>query len=242
MRKAFQILFIALLALSFCSKDKAGAPDASGDQTGHPQKQPQDPLNMVEEPLLRIQAVALRPETPTILDDVVAKPVLVDPGLENINFRYQWFENGKEVVGVFGANLEKIHYKKGSWLYCRVKAIFGNEESEWFKSETIRVLNSLPVLRLAELESFAIPGEISYQAAASDADGDALTYEVLAPKEQGIVIDPKTGVLTWKIDAETVSRLGEKIEIKLAVSDGEGEKVTGTITLSLTSTKQTAPQ
>jgi hypothetical protein len=93
-------------------------------------------------------------------------------------------------------------------------------------------------LRLPPVENFPVPGEISLQAAASDADNDPLTYEVLAPLDQGIVIDPKTGLLTWKIDADTVGRLGESIEIKLAVSDGEGEKVTGTITLRFTSTKK----
>ena len=73
------------------------------------------------------------------------------------------------------------------------------------------------------MENFSVPGEISFQAAASDADNDPLTYDVIAPKDQGIVIDPQTGVLTWKLpDADTVGRLGETIEIKLAVSDGEG--------------------
>ncbi|MBE0664468.1 MAG: hypothetical protein IH584_01500, partial [Candidatus Aminicenantes bacterium] len=130
--------------------------------------------------------------------------------------------------------LAHTYFRKGAWLYCRVKAVYGNEESASLKSDVIRVHNSLPVFNLAPVGGFSVPGDFQYQAAASDADGDELTFEVLAPLEQGIAIDPQSGILTWKIDAETVKRLGERIEIKLAVSDGEGEKTSGTITLNLT--------
>jgi hypothetical protein len=238
MRKIFLTYIIALLALSFCSKGKGGALPDNGGQAGPSSGQGQGS----GENALEFKAVALQPEAPTVLDDVAAKPALAAPGLEKVSFRYQWFVNGKEVVGINGGTLEKINYKKGAWLYCRVKAISEKGESKWFKSDVIRVINSLPVLHLPPVERFSVPGEISFQAAASDADSDPLTFEVLAPKDQGIVIDPKTGVLSWKIDADTVSRLGETIEITLAVSDGEGQKVTGTITLQLTSTKQTSPQ
>jgi hypothetical protein len=248
-RKVFFIFIIALLAFSFCSKDKAGAPDATGDQAaatdasgrraGQAQNRPQDALNLTVASPLRIQAVTFQPEAPTVLDDVTAQPELADPGLKDIKFRYQWFVNGKEVLGIYGATLENTYFKKGAWLYCRVQAVSGEGESEWFKSYAIRVLNSLPVLRLAPLADFSIPVELSYQAAASDADDDALTFELLAPLDQGIVVDPKTGLLSWNINADTLNRLGETIEIKLAVSDGEGEKVTGTITLQLTSNKKT---
>ena len=255
MRKALFILIMALLALSYCGKDKAAAPDDSGKAEGQAAVpvDPADPdaaarqesgggASAEGEPALRVRSVALSPETPTVADNVTAQPVLADPGLENIGFRYEWYVNEKPVMAINGDTLEKAHFKKGAWIYCRVQAYSENEESEWIKSDAIRVLNSLPVLRMPAMDRITIPGEIFYQAAASDADNDPLTFEVLAPKEQGIVIDPKTGALTWKIDAETVTRLGEKIEIQLAVSDGEGEKVTGTITLNLTSTKQTTPQ
>jgi hypothetical protein len=238
MRKIFLIYIIALLALFSCSKSKGGVTPENGQQTGQAQGQ----VAASGETALQIKAVALQPETPTVLDDVAAKPALASPGLEKVTFRYQWFVNGKEVLGINGADLEKTHYKKGAWIYCRVKAVSDKIETEWFKSDAIRVLNSLPVLHLPPMENFPVPGEISFQAAASDADNDPLTFEVLAPKDQGIEIDPKTGLLSWKIDADTVGRLGETIEIKLAVSDGEGQKVTGTITLQLTSTKQTSPQ
>ena len=56
-------------------------------------------------------------------------------------------------------------------------------------------------------------------------------------QDQGIAMDAKTGVLAWKLDEETVKRLGESIEISFAVSDGDGGKTSGTVTLNLTKPK-----
>jgi hypothetical protein len=253
MRKVMLFLAVALFTLSFCSRDKAGAPGtdggqpaatdargrAAGPEYGPASEMSQDATKTAKASSLRIHSVSLRPEAPTVRDDVVARPEMANPVAGDIKFRYQWFVNGKEVLGIYGDTLESIYFKKGAWLYCRAQAVYGDGESEWCKSEVIRVLNSLPVLRLAPVAGFAIPGEFSYQAEASDADDDALTYELISPQEQGIVIDPKSGRLSWSLDADTVKRLGETVEIQLAVSDGEGEKVTGKITLTLTSTKKT---
>lgn len=233
-RKIGMAFFIMLLALAFCSKNKGVAP--AGNRF-HEANEPRAPQAAAEETPLQIMAVALSPEAPTVLDDITAVAELNDPDLENVNFQYQWYVNGQKNREIDGETLEKSFYKKGAWLYCRVKAVYGSDESAWLKSDIIRVHNSLPVFNLAPVGQFNIPGDFQYQAAANDADGDELTYEVLAPLDQGIEIDPRTGILTWKIDAETVKRLGESIEIKLTVSDGEGEKTSGSITLTLTKSK-----
>lgn len=230
MTKRMGMAFLAiLLALSFCSKNKGVAPAESSRQTD----QSQAGRSASGEIPLQVKTVSLLPENPTVLDDVTAVPVLSDSELEKVGFQYQWYVNGQENQAEDGETLAHTYFRKGAWLYCRVKAIYGNDESAWLKSDIIRVHNSLPVFNLAPVAQFNIPGDFQYQAAASDADGDELTFEVLAPLEQGIAIEPQSGILTWKIDAETVKRLGGRIEIKLAVSDGEGEKTSGTITLNL---------
>ncbi|HUU04572.1 MAG TPA: hypothetical protein VMZ49_01715 [Patescibacteria group bacterium] len=229
-RKTGMVLLAMLLALSFCSKNKEVAPVESNRQT----EPSQVGRSASGETPLQVKTVSLIPENPTVLDDVTAVPVLSDTELEKVGFQYQWYVNGQENREIDGETLEKSYYKKGAWLYCRIKAVYGNEESAWRKSDIIRVHNSLPVFNLAPVGPFSIPGDFQYQVAASDADGDELTYEVLAPLDQGIEIDPLTGILTWKIDAETVKRLEQIIEIKLAVSDGEGEKTSGSVTLNLT--------
>ena len=60
-----------------------------------------------------------------------------------------------------------------------------------------------------------------------------MTFELLSPLDQNIELDGKTGLLKWNIAAETVNRLGRKIEIKFAVSDNDDGKTSGSLTLDL---------
>jgi hypothetical protein len=158
-----------------------------------------------------------------------------DPATEGASLLCQWFVNGRELDDVSLEKLEKIRIRKGDWVYCRVQATFEQADSDWTQSDTIRVLNTLPELRLGPVGEVKVPGDFQYQAAAGDADNDELTFALVSPADQGIVLDAKSGLLTWKLTAETVKALGEKVEIKLAVSDGEG-KAEGTITLNFTGT------
>jgi len=226
---------LALLVLSFCAKGREeSTPVAPATAADRPQAA--RPVTAEDAPL-QIKAISLFPEAPTVLDDISAVPELTDPGLEDVAFQYQWFVNGQESLEADGEKLGKAQFKKGAWIYCRVRAVADGLESAWLKSDAIRVHNSLPALTLEPVKNFSVPGDFQYQAAASDPDGDELTFEVLAPLGQGIEIDPRSGLLTWKIDAEKVKGLGERIEIKLAVSDGEGEKTSGTVTLNLARTR-----
>lgn len=238
MKKAFMALFMAILLLSFCSKGKESPlPQTPFHEKNEPM--PSSPAEVVNAAsMLRVVALALSPETPTALDDIAASAELSDPSLKNVNLRYQWFVNGQQVAAADGEKLDKSYFRKGAWIHCKARAESESGASEWFKSASIRVLNSLPTMLTAPIESFTIPGEFRYQAAASDPDNDELTFELLSPLDQGIVLDAKTGALSWNLDNEAIKRLGESVEIKLAVSDGEGEKVEGTVTLKFTGTKK----
>lgn len=237
MKKAFILLFIAIMALAFCSKDKESSP-ARPPVTWHEKNVPREAQAAPEPARLLIASVVLSPEAPTVLDDVGAVAEPADPEPSGLDFRYRWFVNNRQVEEIEGEKLDKKYFKKGAWIYCQVQAVSGEESGDWFRSDTLRVLNSLPTLQLGPLGDVRVPGDMEYQAAASDPDGDELTFEVLSPQEPGLAMDARTGRLSWKLDAETVNRLGENIEIRIAVSDGEGEKVTGTISLQFTSTKK----
>ncbi len=94
----------------------------------------------------------------------------------------------------------------------------------------MRVVNLPPQLESSPLDHFSVPGEVTCQISAVDLDGDTLSYELISPLDQGIILDPKTGLLTWKLEAAAVQELGETIEIQFAVKDDEGQKTTGSIT------------
>lgn len=236
-RHAFIVLFLFVLLLTFCAKGR----EEPAPRTPVHEKNEAAPVPATgtdSQKLLRIRSVEFSPAAPTVLDDVTAVVRLFEAEADDVAFTFQWFVDGREIVDAGADRLDRALFKKGSWIHCRVQAVSGSRQSEWFKSDLLRVVNSLPTLRLEPLGDFDVPGDIQYQAAASDADGDSLTFEVLSPLEQGIAMDPGTGALSWHLTEELVKKLGESIEIKIAVSDGEGEKVTGTITLQLISTKK----
>jgi RHS repeat-associated protein len=76
-------------------------------------------------------------------------------------------------------------------------------------------LNRPPVFVSTPVVYGNINTEYRYEASATDADNDDLTYSVInAPN--GLIIDENTGVITW-----TPTTLGE-VEITLQVNDGKG--------------------
>jgi hypothetical protein len=232
--KILLILLFAALTLPFCSR-KTEEPAANGQDIV---KTPARTRAVaVPKKTIEISMIKLIPAAPTMLDDVTAVPLLAGTGLENVNFQYQWFVNNKEIPAAASALLNKVNFKKGARLYCQVKAVSPAGESSWFKSGIIRVNNSLPVLSLAPVPAFSAPGIFRYKINASDPDNDELTFMVTAPENEGISLEVESGLLSWKIDRETVKRLGEAIPIQFVVIDADGGKTSGSITLNIEKTK-----
>lgn len=184
--------------------------------------------------ILRLSAVEVSPDNPNATTDLKAKAVVAEPVPEGVDFQYRWFVNDKLMANADTADLACANFKKKQWVYCEAKALTGEKASEWRFSKRVRIANTPPQLATDPAGDISVPGEVTYQIAASDPDKDPLAFELIAPLGEGIALDAKTGLLTWKIDGETIKRLGEKIEIKFAVSDNDGGKTSGSITLDLT--------
>lgn len=182
---------------------------------------------------LRLSQIRLTPSPLTAAADLTAEPVLLDPAIRSTAFEFRWFVNDQPLKEFTGPVLERSSFKKKQWVFCEVRAINGELLGPWLHSKHVRVGNVPPRVLSSPLADFSVPGELSYPVSASDLDGDPLTYELLSPLDQGIVIDPKTGLLTWKIGVETVEKLGDAIEIKFAVKDDDGGMTSGSITLHL---------
>lgn len=249
-RKISCILFLALLAFSFCQK-KATAP-AQAKPSEKNQAATRIPAEaetgtsfatqaaaVASETSLKIKTAVLIPQAPTVGDEVSVEAKLKDPAPPEVDFQYQWFVNGREVSAAVNQKLGKGLFKKNDWLYCMVMAVSSTAKSPLFKSEIIRVLNSLPAFDLAPVPAFPVPGTFNYKIVASDPDQDALNFALISPLDRGIALDAETGVLTWKIDSELLKKLGKTVEIKFAVSDNDGGPATGSITLNFSSSKQT---
>lgn len=233
-RKILLMLLLAALTFSFCSQ-KTEKPADNGQNPIKSQARTR--TTAVPKTAIMIKTVKIIPAAPTVMDDMTAVPVLADPGLENVNFQYQWFVNNKEIPAATSVMLGKNNFKKGAWLFCQVKAVSPAGESSWTQSEIIRVLNAPPLLDLAPVPAFSVPGIFRYKINASDPDKEELTFMVTAPENEGIYLEVESGLLSWKIDRNTVKRLGEVIPIQFEVIDDDGGKTSGSITLNIKKTK-----
>jgi hypothetical protein len=146
-----------------------------------------------------IVEVKLDPPEPTSVDYIQARPVLEDSTLTHVKYNFRWYVGGELVPGYDKSLLDKKHTKKGDKVYCRVSAKRGKHESRPINSKRIEIKNAPPVLNLSSVAPFKIPGPFTYTIAASDPDGDTLTYRLVEPLGLGIVINPGTGDLTWNI-------------------------------------------
>jgi hypothetical protein len=187
---------------------------------------------------LRLSEVRLSPSPLTAAVDLTAEPLLAEEAPEDVSFEYRWFVDDQPLEDAIEATLSRENYRKKQWVFCEARAISGEEAGAWKASKFARVVNLPPEVAASPMEGFSVPGDVSYQISASDPDGDPLTYELLSPLDEGIVLDPNTGLLSWKLEVETVERLGETIEIQFAVKDDDGQKTTGSLTLRLTAQRR----
>lgn len=184
-----------------------------------------------EQSLLRLQEVRLRPEALTADSELTAEPVALDALPDAAAFEFRWFLNNEALEDVSGPTLAPGRIKKKQWLHCQARAVAGDQSGPWQSSRHVQVINLPPRIETRPVEEFSLPTQISYQIVASDPDEDPLSYELLSPLAVGIAIDPASGLLTWKLDAETAEKLGKSIEIKFMVKDNDGAGCSGSITL-----------
>jgi hypothetical protein len=68
----------------------------------------------------------------------------------------------------------------------------------------------------------------TYQVKATDPDGDTLAYSLESPQD-GITIDPSTGLLKWVVPKEFKG----KKDVSITVSDGHGGTAKYNLTISI---------
>jgi hypothetical protein len=180
---------------------------------------------------LRLNAVRLSAENLLAGVDLNAEAEVAPPVPAGVEFEFRWYVSNQEVADATGPTLPGDSFRKNQWIICQARAKAGDQVSGWLKSNWVRVSDSPPRIEALPPGPFSVPGRFSYQIKASDADNDALTYELLAPLDAGIELDKKTGLLTWRLDNALVDRLGESTEISFSVSDNDLPPATGSITL-----------
>lgn len=212
-----------------------------------------------------LERVELDPAAPSSTDFIRAEPILQNPKLQFVKYRFEWFVNNTQVENPSEGLLDKSLYRKGDSVYCRVTPLRGSFKGPAAESGKVKVGNGAPIVELEPVSTFNVPGEFAYTIVAHDPDNDRLTYRLLSPQGVGIQVNAETGALRWYIasipaqaanrlparpedegksgrssasepDAETTSApKSPVIRIAFEVSDPDGAVAEGAITIDLKS-------
>lgn len=224
MRKLFcLLLFLSVLLMTFCSEPRREEIVADAEQESALPSSPRDQaLAGAEAPLVIIGA-DYHPLQPHGHQDIQLRPKIKGSASDLISYDFRWFVNNLEVEGDHGDTLSAEFFRKNDWVHCLVQARSGDQQSAWFKSDLLRILNSTPSVEPLLPVNFSLPGTFSYQIKAWDDDEEEISFVLLAPLDMGIVLDPRSGLLSWQITPAMLPQLeDETVAIRFEVSDEDG--------------------
>ena len=156
----------------------------------------------------------------TIDGEAVLKVALSDKVEEGISWKYDWTNNNQPL----GQGDSVKGFKRGDNVAVRITP-FDGENYGKAKVLTTEIKNTIPRI-IGEKTAVTSDGkQLTYQIAVADADGDNLTYS-LVEGPPNVIIDPKSGIISWPIASENQ----QKLDLKVKISDGH----TGEIVYPLT--------
>jgi hypothetical protein len=146
-------------------------------------------------------------------EPVIATPIASDEDGDEVEFRYAWFVNDKEVRGADEARFTSSEAKRGDRVRVRVTASDGEDDSAAIDSADLTLVNSPP--RFAKFEGFQPAGGMfRHQFKASDPDGDGGLRFVLAEGPRGMEVDPVLGIATWSPGADASGVIPVQVEVR----------------------------
>jgi|WetSurMetagenome_2_1015567.scaffolds.fasta_scaffold00013_98 hypothetical protein len=144
------------------------------------------------------------------LGDIDELKVVPASSGEKVTFSYEWMKNGQ-----FAGREDSISgFKRGDKISVKIIASDGKISSDARTFET-EIMN-VPPKFLASTEYEIKDDTLTYHVKATDADGDAIKYELIGAP-QGMAID-KNGVVKWTFGKE----ISGKVDVKIKISDGHG--------------------
>ena len=164
----------------------------------------------------RISGVRLEPAGPLTTEaELTAFPEAVDPDGDPISFQYWWRVNGRGVAGE-GPTLS-YEPDRGDVIRGEVVASDGDDESEVYEIDEIRVANATPRIT-SQPQGTDADGVFRYVVTATDADDDTDLRYSLIEAPQGMKIRPREGAVEWHPTKQQFGRHS----VEIAVRDGDG--------------------
>ena len=202
-------------------KGKAAPPDEGGVKTDEniPEETPPEVSETPVNTAPRITVLNVYPPNPVAGDTLKIDAKAFDKEGDNVNFTYQWWKNDEELPDTSDTLAITKDFKRGDKV--TVKLVPDDGERKGAPMEMfVYIANSSPVI-LPSAETFKFDGSVySYQARASDPDGDTLTYSLKA-SPPGMTINKDNGQIQWKVPPDYKG----KANIVVAVTDGQGGEI-----------------
>lgn len=171
-----------------------------------------------------IQQARVVPAIPTASSRVTLNISAKDENNDSISFGYDWTLNGE-----FAGEEDYLDKELQRGDKITVKVTPFDREGPG-KSITIKSIvgNSLPEISDGSHE---YDGKYyRYQIAASDPDGDVLSFE-LKEGPEGMTVDPSSGLITWEVSPDDAGTY----KFKVSVKDNHGAKILAPLTTSIRS-------
>ena len=150
-----------------------------------------------------------------------------DPDGDSVEIEYRWSVNGAE-SRVRGEFFPAGDLARGDRLEVSVRAYDGRLWSPPARSGLIEVGNSPPTIVSRPPRPDAL-GNFRYQIRAEDSDGDLDFRFSLREGPEGMLIDERNGIVTWRPNTDQAGRHA----IEIVVTDEGGAEATQSFSLAL---------
>jgi len=181
---------------------------------------------VIRNALPKVTSVSLTPVDIHRGVDITAVPVAVDQDGDEVRFDGKWSLNGKELTDTTLV-LKGDRFKKGDMISFAVIPSDSEGAGLLFRTATLKIPNAFPYFASLPPPSFE-NRLYTYHATAVDPDGDAVTYG-LAASPQGMVIDNKSGTITWHVPPGVAGLH----EIQIVARDSDGAQAIQQYSLNL---------
>lgn len=82
---------------------------------------------------------------------------------QDLDFSFRWIVNKTEIEGEKTNRLSRDFFKSDDWVYCWVKMVKAGKSFREHKSKLVKIKGSIPIIELAKIGNFEIPGEFRYR-------------------------------------------------------------------------------
>jgi hypothetical protein len=165
-----------------------------------------------------ITSITISPNQPNKESELSPFIQSQNPSGNPLTFRYQWIRNDEEIPGENTSTLKSGNFTKGDLIRIEVTPSDGTTEGTPFLSQSVKILNSPPVIQEVWIEPKVayVTDRLKAIVKGSDPDGDSITY-VYKWEKNGVVL---SGEETDILEPNRFKK-GDSITVTVTPNDGE---------------------